>query len=178
MDLVRAEMALLALADPSNLAPQVGALATDPSDRFSTDLPNIDLQNPGLTRAQLEDVRWNVSAPVAEAAFKRIGLTLEGRAAGRIYAWPLILEIEGVPAELARRGSPDTHPQLFEDLIDTKAAARLLKMSEPHVRKVAEAGCLKGCDIIRFGARGMFRFRRAQILAEAQRRVLSRLVMG
>lgn len=170
MDRLKAEMTLAALADPDNLAQQFGAAETS--------LPEVDLRSPGLTRAQLEDERWKVSAPVAVAAFNRLGLQLEGRAARRIYAWPLILKLEGVPAELAQCASPATHPHLFEDLIDAKNASILLGMSQPHLRKLVDAGQLSGCDVIRFGARRMFRFRASEIEAEARRRIAARLVGG
>lgn len=178
IDRMQAQMALLALADPSNLAAPVDASVATHAVHPETDLPNFDLKNPGLTRAQLEDQRWKVSAPVAAAAFKRLGLPLEGRSARRIYAWPLILKLEGVPEELARRASPDTHPHLFEDLIDAKNASLLLGMSQPHLRKLVDAGQLPGCDVVRLGARRMYRFRASEIEAEARRRIAARLVGG
>ena len=173
---MQAQMALLALADPGNLTPPVGASTATIADGLSTDFLKVDLKNPGLTRAQLEDQRWKVSAPVAAATFMSLGLPLEGRAARRIYAWPLILKLEGVPEELAHRASPDTHQHLFEDLIDVKNASLLLGMSQPHLRKLVDAGQLSGCDVIRLGARLMYRFRAAQIEAEARRRIAARLV--
>lgn len=178
IDHMQAQMALIAHADPSNLVTHVDALVSSNVDRPETDTPNIDLKNPGLTRAQLEDQRWKVSAPVAAAAFERFGLPLEGRAVRRIYAWPLILKLEGVPEDLAHSASPDTHPHLFEDLIDAKNVSQLLGMSQPHVRKLVDAGQLLACDVIRLGARGMYRFRIAQIEAEARRRIAARLVGG
>ena len=178
IDRMQAQMALVALADPSNLVTPVDASVAPNAERPETDIPDIDLKNPGLTRAQLEDQRWKVSAPVAASIFMRHGLPLEGRAAGRIYAWPLILKLEGVPEELAHNASPDTHPHLFEDLIDAKNASLLLGMSQPHLRKLVDAGQLSGCDVIRLGARRMYRFRAGQIEAEARRRVAARLVGG
>ncbi len=176
IDHMQAQMALLAHADPSNLVTPVDASVFTNADRPET--YDVDLKNPGLTRAQLEDRRWKVSAPVAAAAFERLGLPLEGRAARRIYAWPLILKLEGVPEELAHRASPDTHPHLFEDLLDAKDASLLLGMSQPHLRKLVDAGQLSGCDVIRLGARRMYRFRAAEIDAEARRRIAARLVGG
>jgi predicted DNA-binding transcriptional regulator AlpA len=178
IDRMQARMALLAYADPSNLVTPVDASAATSAEHTETILPNVDLKNPGLTRAQLEDQRWKVSAPVASATFKALGFTLEGRAARRIYAWPLILKLEGVPEELAHRASPDTHPDLFEDLIDAKNVSITLGMSQPHLRKLVDAGELPGCDVIRLGARGMYRFRKAQIETEARRRITARLVGG
>lgn len=178
IDRMQAQMALAALADPSNLVTPVDASVATHAVHPETDLPNFDLKNPGLTRAQLEDQRWKVSAPVAASIFMRHGLPLEGRAARRIYAWPLILKLEGVPEELAHNASPDTHPHLFEDLLDAKNASLLLGMSQPHLRKLVDAGQLSGCDVIRLGARRMYRFRAGQIDAEARRRVAARLVGG
>lgn len=178
IDHMQAQMALLAHADPSNLVTPVDDSVFTNADRPATYTPDVDLKNPGLTRAQLEDRRWKVSAPVAAAAFERLGLPLEGRAARRIYAWPLILKLEGVPEELAHRASPDTHPHLFEDLLDAKDASLLLGMSQPHLRKLVDAGQLSGCDVIRLGARRMYRFRAAEIEAEARRRIAARLVGG
>lgn len=178
IDSLRTQMAFLALADPSNLAPPVETSQTSPSDQVISDLPIVDLKNPGLTRAQLEDQRWKVSASVAADTFRRHGIPLEGRAARKIYAWPLILKLEGVPEGLTRQASPDTHPNLFEDLIDAKSAAPLLGISQQHLRKLVDAGQLFECDIIRFGARGMYRFRAAQIAAEGLRRIKARLVGG
>lgn len=178
IDQMQAQMALLAVADPSNMVTPVDTSVSANADCPATETPDVDLKNPGLTRAQLEDQRWKVSAPVAAATFKRLGLPLEGRAARRIYAWPLILKLEGLPEELAHRASPDTHPHLFEDLIDAKNASRLLGMSQPHLRKLVDAGQLLGCDIIRLGARRMYRFRAAEIEAEAHRRIAVRLVGG
>lgn len=178
IDNLRAEMALLAFADPSNLAPPVCTSETNLSYQAKPGLPTVDLKNPGLTRAQLENQRWKVSASVAEDTFMRLGLPLEGRAARKIYAWPLILKLEGVPEKLARRASPDTHLYLFEALIDAKNASLLLGISQQHLRKQADAGQLFGCDVIRFGARGMYRFRAAQIAAEGLRRIKERLVGG
>jgi len=178
IDHMQAQMALLAHADPSNLVTPVDASVFTNADRPETDIYHIDLKNPGLTRAQLEDQRWKVSAPVAAATVMRLGLPLEGRATRRIYAWPLILKLEGVSEELAHCASPDTHPHLFEDLIDAKNAALLLGMSQPHLRKLVDAGQLSGCDVIRLGARRMYRFRAAEIEAEARRRIAARLVGG
>lgn len=172
IDNMQAQMALLAHADPSNLVTPVDA------ERPETDIHDIDMKNPGLTRAQLEDQRWKVSAPVAVATFMRLGLPLEGRATRRIYAWPLILKLEGVPEDLALCASPDTHPYLFEDLIDAKTAALSLGMSPPHLRKLVDAGQLSGCDVIRLGARRMYRFRAAEIEAAARRRIAARLIGG
>lgn len=173
MERLRAEMAILALADPSNMVSQVPI-----EDRARKVAPSLDLENPGLTRAQLEDLRWKVSAPVAESIFMRLGMHLEGRSARKIYAWPLILKLEGVSDVLAHRAARNTHPHLFEDLIDAKNASLLLGMSQPHLRKLVDAGQLPGCDVIRLGARGMYRFRAAQIEAEARRRISVRLVGG
>lgn len=178
MDRLRAEMTILALEDPSNLAPPVVGAEQAAVGSSSRDIPAVDLENPGLTRMQLEDRRWKVSAPVAEATFMRLGLLLEGRAAQKIYTWPLILKLEGVPEGLARRASTDTDPHLFEDLIDAKNASVLLGMSPPHLRKLVDAGQLSGCDIIRLGARGMYRFRAAQIEDVARHRIEARLVGG
>lgn len=178
IDRMQAQMALAALADPSNLVTPVDASVATHAVHPETDLPNFDLKNPGLTRAQLEDQRWKVSAPVAASIFMRHGLPLEGRAARRIYAWPLILKLEGVPEELAHNASPDTHPHLFEDLLDAKNASLLLGMSQPHLRKLVDAGQLSGCDVIRLGARRMYRFRAGQIDAEARRRIAARLIGG
>lgn len=171
MDQLRAEMAALAQADPSNLASSFLGSAGIPRD-----MPSIDLENPGLTRAQLEDRRWKISAPVAEASFLRHGFSLEGRSARKIYVWPLILRIEGVSEDLSRRASPQSHPDFFDDLINTQEAAAIMRMSPPHLRKLVDAGQLFRCDIIRFGARGMYRFRRLHIEAEARRRLEIRLV--
>lgn len=176
IDQMQAQMALLAHADPRNLVTPVDVSAFTNADHPATDTAVIDLKNPGLTRAQLEDQRWKVSAPVAAAAFERLGLALEGRAARRLYAWPLILALEGVPEELAHRACLDSHPHLFDDLIDAKTASAVLGMSQPHLRKLVAAGQLPGCDVIRLGARGMYRFRMAQIEAEARRRIAARLV--
>lgn len=178
IDHMQAQMALAALADPSNLVTPLDASVATDAERPATYTPDVDLKNPGLTRAQLEDQRWKVSAPVAASIFMRLGLPLEGRAARRIYAWPLILKLEGVPEELALCASPDTHPHLFEDLIDAKNASLLLGMSQPHLRKLVDAGQLSGCDVIRLGARRMYRFRAAEIEAEARRRIAARLVGG
>jgi len=178
MDRLRAEMATLALADPSNLAAPVVRAEQATVASFSTDTPTFDLKNPGLTRAQLEDRRWKVSAPVAQTTFMQLGLPLQGRAAKRIYAWPLILKLEGVSEQLAHRASHRAYPHLFEDLIDVKSASLLLGMSQPHLRKLVEAGQLFGCDIIRLGARGMYRFRPAQVEDAARHRIQARLVGG
>lgn len=178
IDRMKAQMALVALADPSNLVTPVDASVATNAERPETDIQDIDLKNPGLTRAQLEDQRWKVSAPVAASIFMRLGLPLEGRAARQIYAWPLILKLEGVPEELAHQASPDTHAYLFEDLVDAKNASLLLGMSQPHLRKLVDAGQLSECDVIRLGARRMYRFRAGQIDAEARRRVAARLVGG
>lgn len=177
-DSLRAQMALLAFADPSNLAPPVCTSETNHTYQDIPGLPTVDMKNPGLTRAQLENQRWKVSASVAEKTFMRLRLPLEGRAARKIYAWPLILKLEGVPEELARLASPDTHLYLFDDLIDAKNASLLLGISQQHLRKVVDAGQLSGCDVIRFGARRMYRFRAAQIAAERLRRIQARLVGG
>lgn len=173
MDELRAKMAILALADPGNLAP---TLADSNQTRMVRSA--IDLKNPGLTRAQLEERRWKVSAPVAEASFRQLGQPLEGRAARKIYTWPLILKLEGMAEGPAHRASPDTNPHLFEDLIDAKEASFILGMSQPHLRKMVIAGQLFGCDVIRLGDRGMYRFRKAQVEDEARCRIEARLFGG
>lgn len=78
---LQSKMALLALADPSNLVPPVGASATTLSDHATADLSNIDVQNPGLTRSELEDRRWKVSALVGPTGrfVRRITLRANNR---------------------------------------------------------------------------------------------------
>lgn len=169
-DALQLQMATLALSDPSNFV-----ATPDPAIDVESE---VDLRNPGLTRAQLEGQRWKVSAPVAESTFSRFGLKLDGRAARKIYAWPLIFRLEGVSEKLSTCASTDTYPILFEDLIDAKAASVIMGISQAHLRKMVDAGQLCGCDIIRLGARRMYRFRPSQIEAAARHQIMSRLVGG
>lgn len=138
--------------------------------------PN-DLEGVGLPLAKLEDQRWGVSPIVAQAKLLEAALPYEGRRAGLIYSWPSIFRAEGLDADIAKNASRETHPDLFDDLVDTAAAADLLRFRDASsIRKLIIAGQLTDAAFIRFGSRGVYRFRPAALLALRKRNSVGRIV--
>lgn len=136
-----------------------------------------DLEHVGLLLGKLEDQRWGVSAPVAKGKLVEAGLDYEGRRAGIIYSWPSIFRVEGVDQELAKNATRETHPHLFEDLVDTNAAAALLGFRDASsIRKLIIAGELTDMAFVRFGTRGVYRFRPAALTALRKRNLVGRIV--
>ena len=130
-------------------------------------LPTTDnFEAVGLPLGKLEEQRWGVSPPVAQKKLREVGLPYEGRRAGLIYSWPSIFQAEGVDAELAKNATRETHPHLFDDLMDTAAAATLLGFRDASsIRKLIIAKQLSDSALIRFGSRGVFRVRPAALQA-------------
>lgn len=136
-----------------------------------------DVENVGLPLGKLEDQRWGVSPSVAQTKLAKADLPYEGRRAGIIYSWPSIFRAEGIDAELAKTATRETHPHLFEDLVDTAAAAALLGFRDASsIRKLIIAGELTNTAFIRFGSRGVFRFRTAALLDLRKKNPIGRIV--
>lgn len=136
-----------------------------------------DLENVGLSLRKLEDERWGVSPPVAKAKLRAAGLRYEGRRAELIYSWPSIFTAEGVEPELAKNATRATHPDLFDDLVDTAGAAALLGFKDASsIRKLIMAGELTETAFVRFGARGVYRFRPAALTALRKRTSVGEIV--
>jgi hypothetical protein len=136
-----------------------------------------DLENVGLPLGKLEDQRWGVSPPVAKAKLHAVGFPYKGRKAELIYSWSSIFRAEGVDAELAKNATRETHPHLFDDLVDTAAAAALLGFKDASsIRKLIMAGELTEAAFVRFGTRGVYRFRPAALTALQKRTIVGEIV--
>lgn len=136
-----------------------------------------ELENVGLPLGKLEDQRWGVSPPLAKAKLHAAGLPYEGRRAELIYSWPSIFRAEGVEPELAKNAMRETHPHLFDDLLDTAAAAVLLGFRDASsIRKLIIAGEMPDTAFVRFGTRGVYRFRPAALATLRKRDLVGRIV--
>lgn len=136
-----------------------------------------ELVHVGLLIGKLEDQRWGVSPPVAREKLYAAGLPYEGRRAELIYSWPSIFRAEGVDAELAKTAMRETHPHLFDDLLDTTTAAAALGFRDASsIRKLILAGELTDADFVRFGARGVYRFRPAALTGLRKKNMVGRIV--
>ena len=134
-------------------------------------------ENVGLHLGKLEDQRWGVSHTVAKAKLCAAGLPYEGRRAGLIYSWPSIFRAEGIEEELAEKATRETHPHLFDNLVDTAGAASLLGFRDASsIRKLITAGELTETAFVRFGTRGVYRFRPATLTALGKRKLFGRIV--
>lgn len=144
----------------------------------TNELPIPDgCENVGLPLGKLEDQRWGVSPSVAQAKLLEAALPYEGRRAGLIYSWPSILRAEGVDAELAKNATRETHTQLFDDLMDTAAAAAFLGFRDASsIRKLIIAGELTDTAFVRFGTRGVYRFRPTALIALRKKSLAGRIV--
>lgn len=135
------------------------------------------LENVGLLLGTLEDQRWGVSPPIAQAKLREAGLPYEGRRAGLIYSWPSIFQAEGIDVEVAKNAARETHPHLFDDLVDTATAASLLGFrNASSIRKLIIAGELTDTAFVRFGTRGVYRFRPGALTVLRKRNLQGRVV--
>lgn len=136
-----------------------------------------ELENIGLPLGKLEDQRWGVSPPVAKAKLHAAGFPYKGRKAELIYSWSSIFRAECVDAELAKNATRETHPHLFDDLVDTAAAAALLGFKDASsIRKLIMTGDLTETAFVRFGTRGVYRFRPAALTALQKRTIVGEIV--
>lgn len=136
-----------------------------------------ELDNVGLPLGKLEDQRWGVSPPVARARLRAAGLPYKGRRAELIYSWPSIFQAEGVEPTLAKNAAQETHPHLFDDLVDSEMAAALLGFKDASsIRKLIMAGELTETAFVRFGTRGVYRFRPAALTALRKRALVVEVV--
>ncbi len=120
----------------------------------------------GLTLTELEDRRWAVSPTVACAMLTQARLRYEGRRGGLIYSWTSIFRAEGVADDIARQATRQSHPELFEDLLDTAAAATFLGYRDSSsIRKLVATGDISSADFVKFGTRGIYRFRPAGLVS-------------
>ncbi|PWL27804.1 hypothetical protein [Marivita sp. XM-24bin2] len=111
------------------------------------------------------------------AKLRAAGLPYEGRRAGLIYSWSSIFPAEGIDVEIAKNATQETHPDLFENLMDTAAAASLLGFRDASsIRKLIIAGELTDTAFVRFGLRGVYRFRTAALTALRKRKFQGRIV--
>lgn len=121
-----------------------------------------DRADVGLTLQELEERRWSVSPQLARLILLEARLPHEGRRAGLIYSWRSIFRAEGVEDDVAAQATRQTHPELFEDLLDTGAAAAVLGYRDSSsARKLVASGAIPESAYIIFGNRGIYRFRPA-----------------
>ena len=131
----------------------------------------------GLPLEKLEDQRWGVSPPVARAKLHTAGLPYRGRRAELIYSWPSIFLAEGVDPEVAKNANRETCPHLFDDMLDTAAAAALLGFKDASsIRKLIMADELTETAFVRFGKRGVYRFRPAALTILRKRTIVGEIV--
>lgn len=141
--------------------------------RFAPD----ELENIGLPLGKLEDQRWGVSPPLAKAKLHAAGLPYKGRRAELIYSWPSIFRAEGADAELAKNATRETHPHLFDDLVDTAGAAALLGFKDASsIRKLIMGDELTEAAFVRFGTRGVYRFRPTALTALRKTTIVGEIV--
>jgi len=132
---------------------------------------------PGLTLRELEEKRWSVAAETARAKLGAAGLPVLGRRAGLVYSWRSIFIAEGVAADTAAIATRDSHPALFDDLLDGEAAAARIGAGSPStVRKLAGSEEIPRDAWVGFGSRGVRRFRPALLDAIRLRRLRGSLV--
>lgn len=113
----------------------------------------------GLILGQLEG-RWSVSSSLVRPFLEQAGLPYEGRRAGMIYRWSTIFKAEGISEKIAMHATRSSHPDLFEDLLDTKAAAAFLGYRDSSsVRKLIAEGDIPAGTFITFGSREVYRIR-------------------
>jgi hypothetical protein len=140
-------------------------------------LPALADETLGLSLRVLEDRRWSVSPSVAREKLCASALPYKGRRAQLIYSWASIFRAEGVDPEIARTATIQSHPHLFEDLLDTEAAAALLGFRDASsIRKLIIAGDLTETTFVRFGTRGVYRFRPAALTALRKRNLAGMIV--
>lgn len=136
-----------------------------------------DNSETGLTLRALEEKRWSVSPVVAKEKILEAGLPYEGRRAGLIYSWSSIFRLEGIDSDLADSANRTRDPALFEDLLDTTAAASLIGYSDASsIRKLVANSELHPSSYIRFGNRGVYRFRPAPLIAHRMPSLRGRIV--
>lgn len=147
---------------------------TSTSHRADIKADNSDI---GLTLRALEEKRWSVSPVVAKEKILEAGLPYEGRRAGLIYSWSSIFRLEGIDSDLADSADRTRDPALFEDLLDTTAAASLIGYSDASsIRKLVANASLRPPSYIRFGNRGVYRFRPALLIAHRMPSLRGRIV--
>jgi hypothetical protein len=82
-----------------------------------------------------------------------------------------------VDASLARNAVQDADHWLYDDLLNTAAAATLLEFQDPSsVRKLIIAGRIPSTMFVRFGKRGVFRIRSAALLKLRRKSLIGRVV--
>jgi hypothetical protein len=139
--------------------------------------PSCDRRDIGLTQRVLEDRRWGLSPSVAKERLLSVGLPYEGRRAGLIYSWPSIFRAEGVEDGIGKAATQEKFPELYDDLIDTSEAATLLGYRDASsIRKLIGSGDIPGAAYIKFGTRGVYRFRPALLQAMPQASLVGRIV--
>ena len=125
----------------------------------------INMPEIGLTLGQLEDRRWSITPSLARLVIEDANLPYEGRRAGNIYSWPSVFRAEGIADEVATKATRESHPELFDDLLDTTAAAKLLNYQDSSsIRKRVASGEISRNAYITFGRRGVYRFRPAMLV--------------
>lgn len=150
---------------------------SEPAPTTGAAMPSYDRRDIGLTQQELEDRRWGLSPSVAKERLLSVGLRYEGRRAGLIYSWPSIFRAEGVEDSLGKAATREQHPELYDDLIDTSEAATLLGYRDASsIRKLIGSGDIPGAAYIKFGTRGVYRFRPALLQAMPQASLEGRIV--
>ena len=151
--------------------------ATAQTSPIRKPLTPVELANVGLPLGELEDQRWGVSPPLAKAKLHAAGLPYKGRRAELIYSWPSIFRAEGIEPEVAKNATRETHPHLFDDLVDTAGAAALLGFKDASsIRKLIMADELTETAFVRFGTRGVYRFWPTALTALRKRTIVGEIV--
>lgn len=143
----------------------------------SEDTGAPQIHGAGLNQRDLEDRRWNVSPAIAKQRLLEVGLPYEGRRAGLIYSWASIFRAEGMSATFARAATSEDCPDLYDNLLDTSGAAELLGyQASSSIRKLVGSGDIPETAYITFGARGIYRFRPAPLMALRKTSSMGRIV--
>lgn len=139
--------------------------------------PDQSCEDVGLPLGKLEDERWSVSPPVAREILENADLPYEGRRAGNIYRWQSIFRAEGLNPELVKNATRQSHPYLFDDLIDSTRAAELLGYKDSSsIRKLVASGQMPENSFVRFGSRGVYRFRPEALQAMRKTSIIGRII--
>jgi hypothetical protein len=152
------------------------SVACEPLHKGPKKLLSSEKKDIGLSLRELEERRWHVTPKIAEERVLGAGLPYEGRRAGLIYSWSSIFRAEGIDEQIVRIASREVFPALYDDLLDTSEAAQILGFRDASsIRKLVGLGEIKESGYIKFGARGIYRFRPSAIVA-LQGRKMGRVV--
>ena len=117
--------------------------------------PRKDL---ALTMKELTD-RWSVSYPTARATLEAVGVT-QATERRRFHLWSDIFRAEGVDRATISEATRESHPHLFENLLNGHDAARFLGLkSDATIRRWVLSDKFPVGSFVEFGRRRVRRFR-------------------